>query len=174
MPGPSPPTGVTAKGSEWTWSHVYITSEGWLCPHVELHCFAVWFASFAWRSLQILRDAHDLCPLSCYSRGCERLCVGKPGPPLQCQNLGPLFLVAEVPNRPGSTWHELDSPTPDALFNAQFKLMSREPNFTNLCGFFCSHLNNNCKYIKVILLKTITCSYKYAMPDSFEYCKHLR
>lgn len=41
--------------------------------------------------------------------------------------------------------------------------------------FLCfAHLNNDYKYIKVILLNNVTCSYKYGMVDSFEYCKHLR
>ena len=45
------------------------------------------------------------------------------------------------------------------------QFMFSEPDFTNLS--FLAHLNNNYKHIKVVLLYSVTCSFKYGMVRFF-------
>ena len=120
-------------------------------------CFVVQFAFFPGELLLLLRD-----PMISVLRLTSIYAPArwKARPPLR-SDCSFLSLVDDFPGVPMSC----------VLGWTQF--MFSEPDFTNLS--FLAHLNNNYKYIKVVLLlNNVTCSYKCGMVRFFWYCKHLR
>lgn len=111
------------------------------------------FAFFARRSLEIHRDAHGLCPLS-YSRGCvlENQVLRSDARTQVLFSLVPRSLT--VPGAPGTNW---TSALPVLCLTLSLSSCLENQMLQIFVGFFFfSHLNNNCEYIKVILLKNTT------------------